>query len=361
MSAYRSLVGKLTSFLLVMVGKVHGHSTVHHHGSTSDYILQSLKQHGFCKRTLPDCMGGKWSYETHKQYLYRQLRSEESRRLSEDEKLKRKRNVSRIHSRQKRARRRIEIEVLVEQQAELLEQNEKLRAENKKLEGYIQACINEVTSLESGSRTDRPSDISSSSSGIPISRVDVTTLQSRILQELRQQQPQYPGLLESWRHSVASSNTMTPHFTLQGLQRGADPSDGQPSMKLLNATGTIGNQTITDFLCLFDRTVASIETNREHSGLLELQLHRSEDDIWLTRSLLETTSPLPQRQPQQMLLEAFQLRQQPQSQLVLNPPNPLQLSQPLQTEDSLNLLRSLSSALKSYGNPGNQTSHSLAP
>jgi hypothetical protein len=92
MSAYHSLVANLTSFLLVLVGKVHGHCTVHHHGSTIKQILLSLKQHRFSKRTLPDCMGGNWSYETHQQFLQRQLHAEESRLLSVDEKLQRKRD-----------------------------------------------------------------------------------------------------------------------------------------------------------------------------------------------------------------------------------------------------------------------------
>jgi hypothetical protein len=310
MSAYRSLVGKLASFLMVMVGTVLGRYTVHHRASNLEDLVQSLKQHGFSKRTLPVCMGGNWTDEHNKQFLQRQLRSEENRLLSEDEKLQRKRQVNRIHSRQKRARRRIEFEVLQEQHADLTSQNEKLRAENEKLEEILRDCTREVVMYEAGARGDQLDTVSSLASGFPLPRLDTLTMQALLLQEQRQQH-QYDNLQSSLHYTDSKLPSTNMH--VEGLADGSLPVD------TLLASSTSSAHRVVNLLSLANRRVGIIGTNNNqdnssntndvrHLAILN-KLQQSHNDS-SALGLLDMSSTLPRQHQQQQRLYEAQLLQQ---------------------------------------------------
>jgi hypothetical protein len=318
---------------MVMVGTVLGRYTVHHRGSNLDELVQSLKQHGFSKRTLPVCMGGNWTDEHNQLFLQRQLRTEENRLLSEEEKLQRKRQVNRIHSRQKRARRRIEFEVLQEQHADLTSQNKKLRAENKKLEEILRDCTKEVIIYEAGLRGDQLDAVSSLASGFPVQRLDALTMQALLLQE-QAQHHQHDSLQNSLHYTDRVLPNSNPHNEV--LANGALSMDLLTANILSLAHQTVG---ISDTNTTQDN---STDTNdARHLDLLN-KLQRSQNES-LPLGLVDLSSTLPQQHQHPSLYEAQllqQLLQKPQS---LNRRTWLQEPLPSPTVDNIEVLRSVSS------------------
>jgi hypothetical protein len=149
-AAYQFLMDKALSLTVQLISTFFGKPVVFHGGSSKEDILKNLKSQGFAKFTLPTCMGGNWSEENLLRSLRRQLHSEEEVFFTQEEKLQRKRELNRIHSRQKRVRRRIEYEVLQEQSADLIVQNEKLKLESRRLEDLLQRAQQEVKNFEQG-------------------------------------------------------------------------------------------------------------------------------------------------------------------------------------------------------------------
>jgi hypothetical protein len=149
-AAHQFLMNKAISLTVQLIRTFFGKTVMFHEGSSKQEILKNLKSQGFAKFTLPTCMGGNWSDENLQRSLRRQLHSEEEVFFTHEEKLQRKRELNRIHSRQKRVRRRIEYEVLQEQSADLMVQNEKLKSESRRLEDLLRCARHEVKMLEQG-------------------------------------------------------------------------------------------------------------------------------------------------------------------------------------------------------------------
>jgi len=131
-----------------------------HVTDTKEELFEKLKAVGLRETGLPECIGGKWSYEQFDRWQELRMcyewelpvvgarsaaglpcippydakpRSE----LNDEEKVERKRRLNVLHSRRKRERSRVEREVLSAQVNDLRESNERLAEENKRFEDLL--------------------------------------------------------------------------------------------------------------------------------------------------------------------------------------------------------------------------------
>jgi hypothetical protein len=146
--------------------KLLNRKAVIHRASIKKEILEKLQSHGFVKAGLPQSLGGEWSYAQHARWQEQRIRIEwdlpitgsdaamfqstakRRRDLTEEEKIERKRRYNVIHSRRKRQRDRVEVEVLREQVEELKDSNESMQQDNEHLERLLekaQAIVNKHT------------------------------------------------------------------------------------------------------------------------------------------------------------------------------------------------------------------------
>lgn len=139
--------------VVLQMCSVFSHLALVHVGSTLRDLQQKLRAAGFDKRGLPPKLGGLYKEDKLEQFKRRRCKIEEEMFLSEVEKLSKKRKVNMIHSRQKRERRKIEYEVINEQAQKLMDKNDALKADNKRLEQIIevaqQAVMNPAGNLQS--------------------------------------------------------------------------------------------------------------------------------------------------------------------------------------------------------------------
>lgn len=125
-------------------------------GSKERCVVQ-LEELGLERRSIPKSMGGDWGYESFVQWQELRTRFEwglppgvggkdssnlfdfatssmDLKSLTDDEKLERKRRLNVLHSRRKREREKVEVEVLHEQAIELEEKNRALDEDNERLQ-----------------------------------------------------------------------------------------------------------------------------------------------------------------------------------------------------------------------------------
>jgi hypothetical protein len=152
-------VNTLVPLVLRMIGKFVGKQTIVHVGDSAEELRQKLEVYGLAKESLPECMGGTWSYSQFPQWQDIRIRYEwdlpagtgnkdsgltyeytvaQYCNLSEQEKVERRRKMNILNSRRKRERRKIEGTVLHEQVEELKELNGNLVAHNRHLEELLE-------------------------------------------------------------------------------------------------------------------------------------------------------------------------------------------------------------------------------
>jgi hypothetical protein len=103
-------------------------------------LLQQLKPYGFTKRGIPDVAGGLFTFGSFQFWLKRQRRVERKVIWTEDQRSKQKRDVNRLHSQQKRQRRRHEFEELQEQVDHYTAANRQARQVQAQLENLLDAA-----------------------------------------------------------------------------------------------------------------------------------------------------------------------------------------------------------------------------
>jgi hypothetical protein len=162
-------VNTLVPLVLKMIGKFVGRQTIVHVGDSAGELRQKLEAYGLAKESLPECMGGTWSYSQFAQWQDVRIRYEwdlpagsgskdsgvtyeyyveQYCNLSEQEKVERRRKMNILNSRRKRERRKIEGTVLHEQVEELQELNGNLAAHNRHLEELLEQANAEVAKTE---------------------------------------------------------------------------------------------------------------------------------------------------------------------------------------------------------------------
>jgi hypothetical protein len=137
-----------------------------HRGTTRDQVCEQLKPYGLFREWLPKTLGGTFGYDRFVQWQELRTRyewglpagakDEEAvdvydfstvqplSALSEADRKERKRRMNVVHSRRKRERERIEIEVLQEQCLELRDAHKGLRTQNEHLQALfarVDACL----------------------------------------------------------------------------------------------------------------------------------------------------------------------------------------------------------------------------
>jgi hypothetical protein len=154
---------------LKVVGKFVGKQTIIHVSNSTEELRQKLEVYGLAKESLPECMGGTWSYSQFPQWQDVRIRYEwdlpvgkgnkdsgvtykyiveQYCNLSEKDKVERRRKMNILNSRRKRERRKIEGAVLHEQVEELEERNGRLAAHNRHLEELLEQAKVEVAKIE---------------------------------------------------------------------------------------------------------------------------------------------------------------------------------------------------------------------
>ena len=103
-------------------------------------LMHRLRQCGLSKRGLPECAGGPVSDAAFHNWLKKQRRWEQAVHWSPAQRAQRKRDVNRVHSRQKRQRRRQEFQIL-QDQAERLEV---ANAQARQLHAHLSALVKQA-------------------------------------------------------------------------------------------------------------------------------------------------------------------------------------------------------------------------
>jgi len=201
-----------------------------HRGSRAD-VLKKLQACGLRKECLPKPWGG-WGIERFVQWMELRTRFEwdlppaashkridkvfdfskikQPSELGEEERVERSRRMNVLHSRRKRERERVEIEVLHEQCAELRAQNSEARQTHEQLKHLLEFATMKIARLKRGdsaplervSRVDGPC----SFTGLP---------QYRHSQESEGQSRQrYPDIVNQMGSDEAQVQLRTPHSTL---------------------------------------------------------------------------------------------------------------------------------------------------
>jgi hypothetical protein len=152
--------------------------TITHSALSREEIVRQLDAYGLSKEGLPKILGGDWGYQKLTQWQELRSRLEwglppgssgeevdqmfnfaSIRKLSdltEEEKIERKRRLNVIHSRRKRERERIEIEVLQEHCSELGEKNKFIEEENKRFEETLAIAQSKIALLEPSASSTSP-------------------------------------------------------------------------------------------------------------------------------------------------------------------------------------------------------------
>jgi len=150
--------------------------------SSKEDIAEKLSKFGLSREGLPKSLGGEWGYAKLTQWQELRTRLEWGLpagsagkdeclgldfasvkplwELTDDEKTERKRRMNVIHSRRKRERERIEIEVLQEQCQDLGDRNEALTIENLQFEGIL------IEAESNAARMDHRPSVAGSSRGL---------------------------------------------------------------------------------------------------------------------------------------------------------------------------------------------------
>jgi hypothetical protein len=152
--------------------------TITHSALSREEIVRQLDVYGLSKEGLPKSLGGDWGYQKLTQWQELRSRLEwglppgssgeevdqmfnfaSIRKLSdltEEEKVERKRRLNVIHSRRKRERERIEIEVLQEHCSELGDKNKFIEEENKRFEEMLASAQSKIALLEPSASSTSP-------------------------------------------------------------------------------------------------------------------------------------------------------------------------------------------------------------
>ena len=145
--------------------------------NNKEELVSKLEYHGIDRLNLPKQIGGKWAID--KFYQWQELRTrfewklplglsgrsdsaeafrfpavKSYRALSEEDKIERKRRLDVIHSRRKRDRVKVEIEVLNEHTAELREEQSRLMTERQRLESLLRSAFSTIGLKDDTSSTD---------------------------------------------------------------------------------------------------------------------------------------------------------------------------------------------------------------
>lgn len=147
-SGQGSFLDAVLSSALTMISVYFGRIKTHHGEDGACDLIPKLKMYGLAKKSLPPILGGNWDMEKFQSWMRRRSRHEEEMYMTEEQKLYRKRKINVIHSRQKRQRRKIELEVLQEQCAILSKSIQEISKKNKNIENLIQAAEAEVSKYE---------------------------------------------------------------------------------------------------------------------------------------------------------------------------------------------------------------------
>lgn len=133
-------------------------------------VADKLANYGLRKQNLPKVIGGQWGIERFVEWMELRVRYEwdlpapvsyksedkifdfsnvkNPATLTEEERVERSRRLNVLHSRRKRERERIEVEVLKEQCDELRRRNEFVSNDNTRLEFMLSSAMREVSVLE---------------------------------------------------------------------------------------------------------------------------------------------------------------------------------------------------------------------
>ena len=147
---------KMSAAVASIFGPMHPDNLVLVQGSKERCISQ-LQRVGLARQSIPKSMGGDWGYESFVQWQELRTRFEWGlppgvggkdssslfdfasstmplKNLNDEEKIERKRRLNVLHSRRKREREKVEIEVLQEQAIELEENNRALDEDHERLQ-----------------------------------------------------------------------------------------------------------------------------------------------------------------------------------------------------------------------------------
>jgi hypothetical protein len=127
-----------------------------HRGTSRSEIASALEEYGLSKPCLPKCVNGDWDYAKFVQWKELRTRVEwkvplglsgreiclsEFPAMKEytiiTEKKEKERRLNALHSRRKRDRERVEIDMLKEEEEELLTEKDSLAQENSRLSGLV--------------------------------------------------------------------------------------------------------------------------------------------------------------------------------------------------------------------------------
>jgi hypothetical protein len=168
----RSLVNELISIAVHLAQQLVGKRAVIHMGETQEQFLTKLEQYGISQKGVPQTLGGDWKYEEFTLWQRRRSQYEhngtyETRgrcvvakakesKLSpktDDQDLEkarsdRKRRMNIIFSRQKRERRKTEVDKMKQSCVQLKRENECLKAEERRLLALLEETKCKVAKLE---------------------------------------------------------------------------------------------------------------------------------------------------------------------------------------------------------------------
>jgi hypothetical protein len=136
--------------------------TVSHYCESESFLACQLERYGLVPTSLPECFGGKWSYNCLSDWIDARIRFEWGlptrkelhhgaapvpqhtvaplSRCSQEEKQERTRRLHMLHSRRRRGRMRVEVDVLEVQVEELIQEQVRLRETNVFLEAQMSSA-----------------------------------------------------------------------------------------------------------------------------------------------------------------------------------------------------------------------------
>jgi hypothetical protein len=157
-NVFNSLVHEVTSVL----GSYTAVRTFTHYCDSEASLAHRLERHGLVSSSLPECMGGNWAYSRLADWIDARIRYEWGlpwrkeldhgaapipnykvtplSDCSEEEKQERTRRLHMLHSRRRRGRMKVEVDVLEAQVDDIIQSNKRLRDENQVLEVRIAAA-----------------------------------------------------------------------------------------------------------------------------------------------------------------------------------------------------------------------------
>ena len=172
-SREEGMVNEIVATAMPLAGGCHGKRAVLHSGNSTKELAAKLVKLGLSKDGLPTVAGGCWKYEQFTNWQRKRIRHEqaharppksmsrantsEANVAAAEEKpaeptgtriKERKRMLNIIHSRQKRERRRAEMEKLQEECEILREKNENDRSDDARLEASLRDATTKVFAIE---------------------------------------------------------------------------------------------------------------------------------------------------------------------------------------------------------------------